>query len=157
MWLTVIFLLMKHTASFALIYAPPTKTPFPASVFFYFLFVLPPVLSHLASLVHAASLFSFGTRINLFAVYEAAVVSQIEVDRRVGRLLDGKTDGQGRDLKRGDLPLKSEMNMQTRSAVRKTGERQFYFIFFSVSQVGKAVNEMEAWLDDDSKAATLKF
>lgn len=88
------------------------------------------MLSHLASLVHAASLFSFGTRINLIAVYEAAVVSQIEVDRRVGRLLDGKTDGQGRDLKQGDLPLKSEMNMQTRSAVRKTGERQFLNFFF---------------------------
>lgn len=88
------------------------------------------MLSHLASLVHAASLFSFGTRINLIAVYEAAVVSQIEVDRRVGRLLDGKTDGQGRDLKQGDLPLKSEMNMQTRSAVRKTGERQFFFCLY---------------------------
>lgn len=107
---------------------PPRLSPFPASLFF--LFVLPPVLSHLASLVHAASLFSFGTRINLIAVYEAAVVSQIEVDRRVGRLLDGKTDGQGRDLKQGDLLLKSEINMQTRSAVRKMGERQFFFLFF---------------------------
>lgn len=100
------------------------------------------MLSHLASLVHAASLFSFGTRINLIAVYEAAVVSQIEVDRRVGRLLDGKTDGQGRDLKQGDLPLKSEMNMQTRSAVRKTGERQFlnFFFFCTASWKGGARN-----------------
>lgn len=61
-------------------------------------FVCPsPVLSHLASLIHPVSLFSFGTRINLIPVYEAAIVSQIEVDRPASELLDGKTDGQRRD------------------------------------------------------------
>lgn len=52
------------------------------------------VSSHPASFIYSVSLFSFGTRINLIPVYEAAVVSQIEVD---SKLLDRKTDGQRRD------------------------------------------------------------
>lgn len=52
------------------------------------------VSSHPASFIYSVSLFSFGTRINPIPVYEAAVVSQIEVD---SKLLDRKTDGQRRD------------------------------------------------------------
>lgn len=82
----------------------------------------PPVLSHLASLIYAVSLFSFGTRINLIPVYEAAIVSQIEVDRPAGELLDGKTDGQRRDRrqKRAGELLNRKMNKQAGNTVRQS-------------------------------------
>lgn len=64
-----------------------------ASLLIVFFFVSL-VSSHPASFIYSVSLFSFGTRINLIPVFEAAVVSQIEVD---SKLLDRKTDGQRRD------------------------------------------------------------
>lgn len=61
-------------------------------------FYLPPsTVAPLASLNDAISLFSLGTRINVIPVYEAAILSQIEVDGPAGELLGGETDGQRRD------------------------------------------------------------
>lgn len=74
-----------------------------------------------AGLINAAMLLRFGKRINLFPVYEAAIVQQISDGGAAGELRGGETDGGRRDRRQqpADWPLERGDECAERDASAK--------------------------------------